>query len=88
MRLWRRFCVHYTPVHGSWLNQAEIEVSLVSRQCLGTRRVSSLETLQATTSAWARDANRRRVRIRWAFTVPKARRTFRYSPADFIRVED
>lgn len=35
--LWSRFTVHYTPKHGSWLNQAEIEISLFSRQCLGTR---------------------------------------------------
>ncbi|NPC46773.1 IS630 family transposase [Corallococcus exiguus] len=34
-RLWRRFTPHYTPVHGSWLNQAEVEISLLSRQCLG-----------------------------------------------------
>lgn len=33
--LWDRFTVHYTPTHGSWLNQAEIEISLLSRQCLG-----------------------------------------------------
>ncbi|WP_426750259.1 IS630 family transposase [Myxococcus sp. Y35] len=36
-RLWRRFTVHFTPVHGSWLNQAEVEVSLLSRQGLGKR---------------------------------------------------
>ena len=36
-RLWRGLTVHYTPKHGSWLNQAEIELSLVARQCLGTR---------------------------------------------------
>jgi len=37
--LWQRFTVHYTPKHGSWLNQAEIEISLFSRQCLGNRRI-------------------------------------------------
>lgn len=36
--IWNRFTVHYTPTHGSWLNQAEIEIVLFSRQCLGTRR--------------------------------------------------
>jgi DDE superfamily endonuclease len=40
--LWGRFTVHYTPKHGSWLNQAEIEISLFSRQCLGKRRIPSL----------------------------------------------
>jgi len=39
--LWDRFTVHYTPKHGSWLNQAEIEISLFSRQCLGQRRIPS-----------------------------------------------
>jgi hypothetical protein len=88
MRLWRRFSVHYTPKHGSWLNQAEMEVSLVSRQCLGRQRLPNIEQLKARTKAWERDANRRRVRIQWAFTVPKARQTFHYRPADFIRPED
>jgi len=37
--IWDRFTVHYTPTHGSWLNQAEIEISLFARQCLGTRRI-------------------------------------------------
>ena len=44
--LWDRFTVHYTPKHGSWLNQAEIEISLFSRQCLGTRRIDSLGDLR------------------------------------------
>ena len=37
--IWDRFTVHYTPKHGSWLNQAEIEIGLFSRQCLGRRRI-------------------------------------------------
>ncbi len=40
--LWKRFTVHYTPKHGSWLNQAEIEVSLLSRLCLGQRSIPDL----------------------------------------------
>jgi hypothetical protein len=40
--VWNRFTVRYTPTHGSWLNQAEIEVGLLSRQCLGTRRIPDL----------------------------------------------
>ena len=44
--LWDRFTVHYTPKHASWLNQAEIEISLFSRQCLGKRRIGELRTLQ------------------------------------------
>jgi hypothetical protein len=44
--LWNRFTVHYTPQHGSWLDQAEIEISLFSRQCLGQRRIASLRDLR------------------------------------------
>ena len=46
--------MHYTPKHGSWLNQAEIELSLYSRQCLGKRRIPDLEKLQRVTKAWNR----------------------------------
>ena len=40
--LWDRLTVHHTPTHGSWLNQAEIEISLFARQCLGRRRISRI----------------------------------------------
>jgi transposase len=56
--LWDRFTVHNTPKHGSWLNQAEIEISLFSRQCLGQRRIPSLGQLQREASAWNRKMNR------------------------------
>lgn len=77
-RLWDRFTVHYTPKHGSWLDQAEIELSLFSRQCLGTRRIPTLEILQRETRAWNRQVNRARTKINWRFTRRKARKTFRY----------
>ena len=48
--IWDRFTVHYTPTHGSWLNQAEIEIGLFSRQCLGKRRIPDLKTLRLSTS--------------------------------------
>jgi len=48
---WDRFTIHYTPRHGSWLNQAEIEISLFSRPCLGKRRISDLKTLGHETRA-------------------------------------
>jgi transposase len=44
--LWNRFTIHYTPKHGSWLNQAEMEVSLFSRQCLGKRRIGNIAALR------------------------------------------
>ena len=48
-RVWRRLTVHFTPKHGSWLNQAEIELSLVSRGCLGSRRIDNLAHLRRET---------------------------------------
>lgn len=86
-RLWERFCVHYTPKHGSWLNQAEIEISLVSRQCLGRQRIADLPSRRQATAAWARCANRRRTTINWTFDRRKARRVFRYKKKDFMRSE-
>ncbi len=77
-RLWDRLTLHYTPKHGSWLNQAEIELSLYSRECLGTRRFSDLGLLQQETRTWNRQTDRKRTRINWTFTRRKARKTFRY----------
>ena len=76
--LWDRFTVHYTPRHGSWLNQAEIEISLFSRQCLGQRRIPSLGDLLRETRAWGRRMNRDQVTIDWRFTRKHARLKFGY----------
>jgi hypothetical protein len=74
--LWERFTVHYTPKHGSWLNQAEIEISLFSRQCLGKRRIADLSVLHKEARAWNRRVNRSRIKINWQFTRRKARKKF------------
>ena len=79
-RIWNRLSVHYTPKHGSWLDQAEIELSLFSRQCLGKRRIPDLEMLKRETEAWNREVNRKRTKINWRFTRKKARKLFRYKP--------
>jgi transposase len=76
--LWRRLTVHYTPKHGSWLNQAEIELSLVARQCLGRRRIPTFAQLRTEIRAWNRRANRVMTTIHWAFTRMDARRKFGY----------
>lgn len=78
--LWKRFTVHYTPKHGSWLNQAEIEIGLLARQCLGKRRIGDLVTLSQEARAWNQQANRQGTRIDWRFDRVKAREKFRYSP--------
>ena len=76
--IWDCFTPHYTPAHGSWLNQAEIEIGLFSRQCLGKRRIPDLATLRREATAWNRRVNRDRVKIDWRFNRKAARRTFGY----------
>ena len=83
--LWERFTVHYTPKHGSWLNQAEIEISLFSRQCLGRNRIPSLGQLQRRARAWNRKMNHDQVTINWQFTCKKARQKFGYNRNKFTR---
>lgn len=76
--LWSRFQVHYTPKHGSWLNPAELEASLWSRQCLGRQRVATLAELRQRTAAWNKWANHTRIKIDWRFSTADARRVFHY----------
>lgn len=67
-----RLEIHYTPKHGSWLNIAEIELSVFTRQCLG-RRIPDLTTLRSEAAAWSRDRNAAEKRVSWQFTTEKAR---------------
>ena len=83
--IWDRFTVHYTPTHGSWLNQAEIEIGLFSRQCLGSRRIPDLKTLRREAAAWNRQMNRSKTKINWKFDRKAARRKFGYTKNSFMR---
>ena len=83
--IWERFTVHYTPKHGSWLNQAEIEIGIFSRQCLGNRRIPDLKTLRCEVRAWNRGMNRNRIRINWKFDRRAARHKFGYKRNSFKR---
>jgi len=83
--IWGRFTVHYTPTHGSWLNQAEIEIGLFSRQCLGSRRIPDLKTLSREAAAWNRQINRAKTKINWKFDRKAARRKFGYKKNSFKR---
>lgn len=74
-RIVSRLCFHFTPVHGSWLNMAEIELSILSRQCLN-RRLPDEWTLCMELLAWEAASNTARRKIHWAFTVEDARRVF------------
>lgn len=63
---------HYTPKHGSWLNMAEIEFSVLTRQCLD-RRIPDAETLQQEIAAWEAERNAQATMINWQFTTEDAR---------------
>jgi transposase len=64
--------IHYTPKHGSWLNMAEIELSVLTKQCLA-RRIPDIETLKAETLKWYTDRNAAAKRVDWQFTTENAR---------------
>jgi hypothetical protein len=71
-RLARRLELHYTPKHGSWLNIAEIELSVLSKQCLH-RRIADLATLRHETKAWEHARNATQTGVDWQFTTEDAR---------------
>jgi hypothetical protein len=71
-RLAQRLDIHHTPKHGSWLNMAEIELSVLKGQCLN-RRIPVIATLQAEVAAWENDRNNRTKKIDWQFTTADAR---------------
>ncbi len=73
----RKFIFHLTPVHASWLNVAELEISILERQCLRKKRFPIRELLTTSVSAWENDRNIRKVKIIWKFTKQKAREKFK-----------
>jgi hypothetical protein len=73
----RRLELHHTPVHGSWLNVAEIELSALARQCLD-RRIGSAERLKAEVAAWVERRNDTKSRVQWRFTTDQARVKLRH----------
>jgi hypothetical protein len=70
--LLRRLEFHYTPKHGSWLNMAEITISLLARQCIA-RRIPCLDVLNSEISDWCCAQNNHRTPIKWQFTTDDAR---------------
>jgi transposase len=71
-RILKKLEFHYTPKHGSWLNQVEIELSVLSRQCL-ERRIPDKETLKQEIAAWEESRNQARATVAWRFTTTDAR---------------
>jgi DDE superfamily endonuclease len=71
-RILRKLEFHYTPKHGSWLNMAEIELSVLSRQCLG-QRLADRASLERETNAWETRRNAQQAKITWCFRLEDAR---------------
>lgn len=71
-RIIRKLEFHHTPKHGSWLNMAEIEFSVLAGQCL-SRRLPDSATVSSQTAAWQAERNAQRATISWHFTTDKAR---------------
>jgi len=70
--LWDRFEFVYTPKHGSWLNMAEIELNVLTSQCLN-RRIADIETVRKEVAAWQECRNNKNAKANWQFTVDDAR---------------
>lgn len=71
-RIIKRLEIHYTPRHGSWLDMAEIELNVMTRQCL-SRRIDTIARLKNELSAWETERNRDEAKIRWHFQTGDAR---------------
>lgn len=71
-RIWKRLEVHYTPKHGSWLDIAEIELNVLTRQCLN-RGIGTLEELRNEMSAWEKERNDLGAKVDWQFRTADAR---------------
>jgi hypothetical protein len=73
----KRLEIHYTPKHGSWLNIAEIELNVMTMQCL-RRRIPTVERLNQELAAWERERNERGKAVDWQFTTEGARDRLKY----------
>ncbi len=71
-RLMKWFEVHYTPKHGSWLDMAQIELSILGRQCLA-RRIDNVGVLRREVETWKTDRNAAGTKVNWQFTTADAR---------------
>ena len=72
-RLAQRLEIHFTPKHGSWLDVAELELSALAIQCLGSRRIPNIDALNAELSAWHTQRNLKQKGVHWHFTTADAR---------------
>nr|MDO8118185.1 IS630 family transposase [Candidatus Sigynarchaeota archaeon] len=73
----KRFEFHFTPVHASWLDMAELEIGVLERQSLKEMRFPDIEILESHVKAWEKDRNEKDIKLTWRFTKEKARRVFK-----------
>ena len=71
-RIIKKLEIHYTPKHGSWLDIAEIELNVMTHQCL-SRRIASIDALRSELSAWEDERNNGKSKVNWQFTTKDAR---------------
>ena len=71
-RIIKKLEIHYTPKHGSWLDIAEIELNVMTRQCLN-RRIDSIEKLTSELAAWEKERNENHAKVNWHFRTKDAR---------------
>ena len=76
--IWGRLTLHFTPKGASWLNQAEIVIGLLSRQCLGKTRIPTISELKDKVNAWTKAVNKKQLVIKWGGSVADARKVFQY----------
>ena len=74
-KIWNRFVPHYTPKHASWLNVAENEIGILSRQCL-KRRIGDGRTMNAQVKAWTKKRNEKKIITTWKFSTKEAKEKF------------
>ena len=86
-RLTERLEIHYTPKHGSWLDIAECELSVLGRQCL-SRRIDNAQRLADEVTAWERERNVSAATVNWQFTTENARVKLRRLYPEFIRRDE
>ncbi len=75
--IFKRLVLHFTPIHASWLNQAELEIGALESQCLNGRRFPNEETLRIEVQAWVHERNRQKIGLNWKFTRKQAEVKFK-----------
>ena len=83
-RLAQKLEIHFTPKHGSWLDIAEVELSALAIQCLGSRRIPAIDVLNTELLAWYTRRNRKQKAVQWHFTTADARTKLKRLYPEFI----